>query len=88
MSPRNFARRFRNATGDSVLTYLHKLRIARARQLLEADFKSVQEICYAVGYEDAPFFRSVFRRHTGLAPKEYRQRFAGPVIAAASSARE
>jgi transcriptional regulator GlxA family with amidase domain len=77
MSPRNFTRRFKQATGETPLTYLHKLRINCAKQLLETDFKSVQEICYEVGYEDIPFFRSVFKRYAGLSPREYKQRFAG-----------
>ncbi|MCG6873399.1 MAG: GlxA family transcriptional regulator [Gammaproteobacteria bacterium] len=75
MSTRNFTRRFRQATGETPLNYLHKLRINCAKQLLETDFKSVQEICYQVGYEDVPFFRQVFRRSTGLSPTDYRQRF-------------
>jgi transcriptional regulator GlxA family with amidase domain len=77
MSTRNFTRRFRQATGEPPITYLHKLRINCARQLLETDFKSVQQVCYEVGYEDIPFFRKIFKRYTGLAPKEYKQRFAG-----------
>jgi transcriptional regulator GlxA family with amidase domain len=76
MSTRNFIRRFKQATGKTPLTYLHTLRINCARQLLETDFRSVQEVCYEVGYEDIPFFRNVFRRHTGLSPREYRQRYA------------
>ncbi len=76
MSARNFARRFKQATGDSPLSYLHKLRIDRARQLLESDFKFIQEICYEVGYEDVPFFRAIFKGCTGTAPKEYRQCFS------------
>jgi transcriptional regulator GlxA family with amidase domain len=77
MSTRNFTRRFRQATGEAPMAYLHKLRINCARQLLETDSRSVQEVCYEVGYEDIPFFRKVFKRYTGLAPKEYRLRFAG-----------
>ena len=77
MSARNFTRRFKQATGETPLAYLHKLRINCARQLLETEYKSVQEVCYAVGYEDVPFFRSVFKRYTGLSPSEYRQRFSG-----------
>ena len=77
MSTRNFTRRFRQATGEPPIAYLHKLRINCARQLLETDFKSVQQICYEVGYEDVPFFRKIFKRYTGLAPKEYKQRFSG-----------
>jgi transcriptional regulator GlxA family with amidase domain len=76
MSPRNFSRRFKQATGETPLGYLHQLRITRAKQLLETDYKSVQEICFAVGYEDVAFFRDVFKRYSGYAPKEYRQRFA------------
>ena len=77
MSTRNFTRRFRQATGEPPVTYLHRLRINCARQLLETDFKSVQQVCYEVGYEDVPFFRKIFKRYTGLAPKEYKQRFVG-----------
>ena len=75
MSPRNFTRRFKQATGETPLNYLHKLRINCARQMLEADYRSVQEVCYQVGYEDLAFFRSVFKRYAGLSPKEYKQRF-------------
>jgi transcriptional regulator GlxA family with amidase domain len=76
MSARNFTRRFKQATGETPLTYMHKLRISYARHLLETDFRSIQEVCYKVGYEDIPFFRRVFKRYTGLTPKEYKQRFA------------
>jgi transcriptional regulator GlxA family with amidase domain len=76
MSTRNFIRRFKQATGQTPLTYLHTLRINCARQLLETDIRSVQEVCYEVGYEDVPFFRNVFRRHTGLSPREYRHRYS------------
>jgi transcriptional regulator GlxA family with amidase domain len=75
MSLRNFVRRFKQATGDSPLMYLQKLRIAAAKRLLESDHRSVQEISDAVGYQDVAFFRSLFQRHTGVSPSAYRQRF-------------
>jgi transcriptional regulator GlxA family with amidase domain len=77
MSPRTFARRFKAAVGDSALAYLHRLRIDRARHLLESAHRSVEEISRHVGYEDIAFFRQLFRRHTGVTPREYRARF-GP----------
>jgi transcriptional regulator GlxA family with amidase domain len=76
MSTRNFTRRFKQAVGDTPLAYLHRLRINHAKQLLENRYKSVQEICYKVGYEDVPFFRNVFKRYAGLTPKEYQQRYS------------
>lgn len=75
MSPRNFARRFRAATGDPPLGYLQKLRVAAARRLLESDVRTVQEVGCAVGYDDVAFFRSLFRRHTGVPPQTYREKF-------------
>ena len=75
MSLRNFVRRFKQATGDSPLSYLQKLRIAAAKRLLESDHRTMQEISDAVGYQDVAFFRQLFERHTGASPSAYRQRF-------------
>ena len=75
MSPRNFVRRFKQATGDSPLIYLQKLRIAAAKRLLETDYRSMLEIGDAVGYQDVAFFRALFQRHTGVSPSAYRKRF-------------
>jgi transcriptional regulator GlxA family with amidase domain len=75
MSVRNFVRRFKQATGDSPLNYLQKLRIAAAKRLLEGDHRTMQEISDAVGYRDAAFFRMLFQRHTGVSPSSYRRRF-------------
>lgn len=78
MSARNFVRRFQAATGQMPGQYLQSLRIAVARELLEEGVQSVQEVCTAVGYEDLAFFRTLFRRHTGMTPREYRNRFGRP----------
>jgi transcriptional regulator GlxA family with amidase domain len=75
MSPRTFARRFKAATGETPIGYLHTLRISTARQLLEYDLKSVRQVSREVGYEDLTFFRRLFKRYTGSPPREYRDRF-------------
>ena len=75
MSPRNFARRFKLATGETPLTYLHKLRIAQSKSLLEQDYRSVQQVARAVGYEDLIFFRRLFKRYAGVSPQAYRKSF-------------
>jgi len=82
MSPRNFARRFKTATGAAPLAYVHRLRIDTARHYLENAQRSVQDISLAVGYEDVAFFRALFRRHTGATPREYRARFGLRSVAA------
>jgi len=77
MSPRNFIRRFKSATGRLPGNYLQALRVAIAKELLERGARSVQAVSVAVGYEDATFFRGVFKRCTGMTPGEYRENFAG-----------
>ncbi|MEE8504743.1 MAG: helix-turn-helix domain-containing protein, partial [Kiloniellales bacterium] len=81
MSPRNFARRFKQATGETPLGYLHELRIAAAKGLLEDDYRTIQEVSSAVGYDDVAFFRNLFKRHTGASPNDYRRRFGRTVAA-------
>lgn len=75
MSPRNFVRRFKVATGETPIGYLHRLRINAARHLLENDQQTVQQVSSAVGYDDLAFFRRVFKRYVGTPPQQYRKRF-------------
>ncbi len=77
MSPRNFERRFKRATGTSPLSYLQAIRVSRAKKLLENGARSIEQVANRVGYRDASYFRSLFRRRTGMAPAAYRRRF-GP----------
>jgi transcriptional regulator GlxA family with amidase domain len=77
MSPRNFSRRFKRATGRLPGNYLQGLRVAIAKEMLEDGARSVQVVSAAVGYEDAAFFRGLFKRSTGMTPGEYRENFAG-----------
>lgn len=77
MSSRNFIRRFKSATGRQPGNYLQALRVAVAKEMLEDAARSVQTVSLAVGYDDAAFFRDVFKRCTGMTPGEYRENFAG-----------
>jgi len=77
MSPRNFIRRFKQATGQLPGKYLQALRISIAREMLEDGATSIQTVSSNVGYEDVAFFRSLFKRLTGMTPAEYRVKFTG-----------
>ena len=76
MSDRTFLRRFKAATGRVPAAYLQTVRIEAAKVMLESDGASVQAVSSAVGYEDVSFFRTLFKRITGMTPAEYRSRFA------------
>lgn len=75
MSPRNLKRRFKQATGDSPLVYLQRLRIEAARRELESGNKTIEEIAMMVGYTDTDFFRKLFKRYLDVTPKTYRRKF-------------
>jgi transcriptional regulator GlxA family with amidase domain len=76
MGPRNFIRRFKAATGRLPGAYIQMLRVSAAKEMLEHGGASVQTVCSKIGYEDVAFFRSLFKRHTGMTPGEYREHFA------------
>ncbi|MBL8704195.1 MAG: helix-turn-helix domain-containing protein [Rhodospirillales bacterium] len=77
MGERNFIRRFKAATGHLPSVYGQMLRVSAAKELLERSATPVQTVAEAIGYVDVPFFRALFRRHTGMTPAEYRANFAG-----------
>ena len=72
---RTLKRRFKAATGLALIDYVQNLRIEEAKRLLESSARAADEISVEVGYEDASFFRRLFRRRTGLAPSQYRRTF-------------
>jgi transcriptional regulator GlxA family with amidase domain len=83
MPERSLKRRFKTATGVSLLEYLQNLRIEEAKRLLETTDRAADDVSYDVGYEDASFFRRLFKRLTGLTPAQYRRMFK-PIDGAAS----
>ncbi|WP_273282233.1 GlxA family transcriptional regulator [Pseudooceanicola atlanticus] len=72
---RSLQRRFTRATGLPLSTYAQELRVEKARGLLERSQMPVNEICWAVGYEDPSAFSRLFRSVSGLSASEYRKRF-------------
>ena len=72
---RSLVRRFSKATGMSPLDYVQALRLEEAKQLLENSDLPVEGIANKVGYEDTSFFGRLFRKKSGITPKQYRLRF-------------
>jgi len=72
---RSLKRRFKAATGSTLIEYLQNLRIEQSKQMLESGALPIEEISAAVGYMDVSFFRRLFKRLTGLSPGQYRRMF-------------
>ncbi len=72
---RSLKRRFKAATGSTLIERIQGLRIEEAKRLLDEGDRAVDDISYEVGYDDASFFRRLFKRMTGLSPSQYRRMF-------------
>lgn len=76
LEERTFLRRFQKATGLTTTEYCQRLRVGKARELLQFSVLPIDRVAWEVGYGDAGAFRKVFARIVGLTPGEYRRRFA------------
>ncbi|MEF2964869.1 response regulator transcription factor [Paenibacillus sp. M1] len=63
---------FKNATGEYFNTYLDKVRIEKAKSLLEEGLK-VYQVAEKVGYTNVDYFHSKFRKYVGTSPSAYRK---------------
>jgi transcriptional regulator GlxA family with amidase domain len=79
---RSLKRRFKAATGTTLIGQAQNLRIEEAKRLLEGGSGGFEDIAAEVGYENPAFFRRLFKRCTGLTPGQYRRMFR-PIAGAA-----
>ncbi len=76
MSPRNFARRFREALGTTPHRWIVHQRLLAAQHRLETSADSIDRIAEAVGLQTAATLRQHFQRRLGTSPTAYRRRFS------------
>jgi len=72
---RTLERRFKSATGNSIIEYTQKVRVESAKKELERGRKSISDVMYDCGYTDSKAFRDVFKKHVGISPLEYRKKY-------------
>lgn len=63
---------FKKYTGESLMKYIIKTRVERAKELLKDESLKIYEVCQQVGYTNIAYFCSIFKNHVGVSPKEYR----------------
>lgn len=68
-----FIRKFKATTGVTPMQYIIDLRIARAKELLENGTYNVSQVASSVGYGNPLYFSRLFKKYTGLSPKEYKR---------------
>jgi two-component system response regulator YesN len=74
LSASHFSVVFSQETRQTFKEYLTEIRITKAKELLRMTTLRSADIAYQVGYNDPHYFSSVFKKHTGLSPIEFRSR--------------
>lgn len=74
VSPSHYFALFKRQTGRAPIDYFIRLRMQRARTLLDSTTASVKEIAVALGYNDPFYFSRVFKAVNRVAPTLYRSR--------------
>ena len=72
---RSFERRFKKATGNTVVEYMQRVKIEAAKRSFESSRKNINEVMFDVGYTDTKAFRTLFKKITGSTPIEYRNKY-------------
>ena len=72
MSAAYFSTVFSQTTGQSFISYLTAMRMQKAKELLRSTNMKLSDIALEIGYNEPNYFSHVFRKTTGMTPKEYR----------------
>lgn len=70
-----FCRWFKQTYGQTFVSYLTDQRLNSFREMLRKTDLPIGQICYLAGFGDIPYATRLFRRHEGVSPKEYRERY-------------
>ena len=78
MNPDYLSKLFKKNTGSSLMDYVTKVRIERAKELLERTVLTISEIAIETGYSNTAYFTKMFKKYTnGVTPREYRKGLGG-----------
>ena len=75
ISPFYLSRKFKQETGYTINQYVVNRRIGEAECILIFEDMSVKEVAQCCGYNNLPYFYTVFRKYTGCTPIEFRNRY-------------
>jgi len=74
ISPNHLSAVFAQETGENFIEYLTRVRMERAKQLLKSTAMKITDITTETGFNDTHYFSYIFKKHTGLSPREFRQK--------------
>jgi len=76
LSPRHFARKFKQVFGTTPAAFVEDLRLREARERLTLPNQTIESVAASVGFNSDDAFRRAFERRFGLQPSVYRKHFS------------
>ena len=73
LSPYYLSKRFKDTFGESLIDFIHKLRLVEAKELIRSGNRTMADISEQVGYANIRTFNRVFKKYEGMTPMQYRQ---------------
>jgi two-component system response regulator YesN len=73
MSPSRLRAVFKNECGETVMRYLTKVRIRKAKEFMRDTDRTLTEIAFDVGFQDSNYFSTVFKKYENCSPNEWRK---------------
>lgn len=70
-----FRKIFTAVLGVSPITYIHQIRIKKAKEILKSDYGLLSEVAISLGYNDLYDFSRTFKKHVGIPPIEYANKY-------------
>lgn len=74
LSPNYFHKLFHETIGVTPNEYIIKLRLEQAKELLVRTDLQIYKVAMECGFENVPYFSSIFKKRLGISPQEFRKR--------------
>ena len=71
LSTSHFRNLFKEITDSSPVSYIHTIRINKAKEMLKGDYKNISYIALSLGYSSIYEFSKTFKKHVGVSPTQY-----------------
>lgn len=72
LSREYISRQFKKEFSCNITDYLMKIRMQKAKELLENPYLKIYDIAFQVGYQNEKYFSKVFKKYFGMTPNDYR----------------
>ena len=74
LSPVYISKIFKEIMGDSPINYLIKIRLSKAKELLNNSNTPIKTIAKMIGYNDPYYFSKLFKKYYGISPNKFKEK--------------